>query len=253
MAPVPGPNRQPSYPGSTGTGQMAPVPGPYGPQYSGPGAGPRPPGLSDYAPGAVVLDVGKVNGRKAIVGAVVAGVVGLVAIVAGLAGAVDGGAGVGIAVTVVGVLFLIPVVLVVAGRNKLFRPRRLVFEPGGIRWDDPAGAPWAIPWRELAAVSVNKHSAREVGPQSVSDAIVGAATEKIAGERALVRLDMFPADPTFHGRHPELAHLWQQQGGYRLPLGGNVAFIPAIAQAMGRFAPRIYRGVNATQGFMGLR
>lgn len=34
---------------------------------------------------------------------------------------------------------------------------------------------------------------------------------------------------------------------------GNVAFIPAIAQAMGRFAPSSYRGVNATQGFMGLR
>jgi hypothetical protein len=200
-----------------------------------------------------VVDVGEVNGRKAIIGAIVSGVVGLVAIVAGLAGAVDGGAGVAIVVTVVGVLFLIPVVLVIAGRNKVFRPRRLVFEPAGIRWDDPAGAPWAIPWRELAAVSVNKHSAREFGPESVSDKIVGAATEKIAGERALVRLDLHPADPTFAGRHPELAHLWQPQGGYRLPLGGDVTFIPAIAQAMARFAPGIYRGVNATAGFMGLR
>jgi hypothetical protein len=37
-----------------------------------------------------------------------------------------------------------------------------------------------------------------------------------------------------------------------LPLGSNVRFIPVIAGAMGRFAPSIYRGVNATEGFMGL-
>jgi hypothetical protein len=200
-----------------------------------------------------VLDVGRVDGRKAIVGAAVSGVVGLVAVVAGLAGAVDGGAGVGIAVTVVGVLFLIPVVLVAAGWQRVSRPRRLVFEPAGIRWDDPAGTPWAVPWRELAAVVVNKHSARQIGPESVSDKIVGAATEKIAGERALIRLDLYPADPSFPGRHPEMAHLWQQQGGYRMPLGSNVTFIPTIAQAMARFAPALYRGVKATDGFMGLR
>lgn len=210
-------------------------------------------GPQGYGPGAVVIDVGQVDGRKAIAGAVVAGVVGIVAVVAGLAGAVDGGAGVGIAVTVVGVLFLVPVVLVIAGRKKVFRARRLVFEAGGLRWDDPSGAPWAIPWRELAAVSINKHTPRQIGPESVSDKIVGAATEKIAGERAHVRLDLFPADPSFPGRHPELAHLWQQQGGYRLPLGSNADFIPTVAQAMARFAPAIYRGINATEGFMGLR
>jgi hypothetical protein len=52
-----------------------------------------------------------------------------------------------------------------------------------------------------------------------------------------------------------MAHLWERQGvqnGYRLPLGSNVNFIPTIAAAMGRFAPHIYRGVNATEGFMGL-
>jgi hypothetical protein len=31
-----------------------------------------------------------------------------------------------------------------------------------------------------------------------------------------------------------------------------VKFIPVIAGAMGRFAPALYRGVNATEGFMGL-
>jgi hypothetical protein len=207
-----------------------------------------------HAPGAVVVDVGGTNGRRAVIGAVVAGVVGLVAIVSGLAGAVDGGAGVGIAVTVVGVLFLLPIVFVVAARKKVFRPCRLVFEPGGLRWDDPQGAPWAIPWSELAAVSISKHSPKEYG-QTLNDKIAGAATDKLIGERAHVRLDLYPADPGFAGRHPELAHLWERQGvrgGYRMPLGTNVKFIPLIAQGMGRFAPRIYRGVQATEGFMGL-
>jgi hypothetical protein len=209
-----------------------------------------------YGPGAVVIDVGSTNGRRAAVGAVVAGVVGLIAVVSGLAGAADGGIGVGIAVTAVGVLFLLPVVFVVIRRDTVFRPRKLVFEPAGIRWDDPKGAPWAIPWTELAAVSISKHSPRQFGPESVSDKLVSAASDKIAGERAHVRLDLHPADPSFAGRHPELAHLWELQGvqrGYRLPLGSNVKFIPVIAQGVGRFAPHLYRGVNASEGFMGLR
>jgi len=240
--------------GPTGTRQMPPaVPGA---APMGPGPGPMGPGMfPGYGPGAVVIDVGGTDGKKAAIGAVVAGVVGLVAIIAGIAGATDGGVGGGIAAIVIGALFLIPVVFVIARRDKVFRPRKLVFEPAGIRWDDPRGAPWAIPWTELAAVSVNKHSPQQV-PESVNDKIVGAATEKIVGERAHVRLDLYPADPSFAGRHPELAHLWELQGvrgGYRMPLGSNVSFIPTIAHAMGRFAPQIYRGVNATEGFMGLR
>jgi hypothetical protein len=190
-----------------------------------------------------------------VIGAVVAGAIGLLAVISGLAGAVDGGTGTKVAVVVVGALFLLPAILTIAMRKKAFRPRRLVFEPAGIRWDDPQGAPWAIPWRELAAVSLSKHTPMEVGVETVSDKLVGAAADKIAGERGHLRLDLFPADPGFAGRHPEIAHLWQRQGvqqGYRLPLGSNMQFIPQIAAAMGQFAPQIYRGVNATEGFMGL-
>jgi hypothetical protein len=207
-----------------------------------------------YGPGAVVIDVGSTDGKKAATGAVVAGVVGLVAIIAGLFGAVDGGIGVSIAAIVVGNLFLIPMLVVLVKRDKVFRPRKLVFEPAGIRWDDPRGAPWAVPWSELAAVSISKHSAMEVD-HSINNKISGAITDKALGERAHVRLDLYPADPSFAGRHPELAHLWERQGvrgGYRMPLGSNVKFIPMIAHAMGRFAPHLFRGVNATEGFMGL-
>ena len=199
----------------------------------------------------VVIDIGQTAGRQAAVGSVVAGAVGLIAIYAGLAGEVEGG-GEAVAV-VIGVLFLLPAVLTIAFGKQVFRPRKLVLEPGGIRWDDPRGAPWAVAWHELGAVSISKHSPLEV-PQSVNDRIVGAATDKVLGERAHVRLDLFPADRGFADRHPQMAPLWGRQGvsGYRLPLGNKAQLVPVIEQAMVRFAPGIYRGVVATEGFMGL-
>ncbi len=216
-----------------------------------PGYGP-PPGMG--GPG-VVLDVGKVDGRKAVIGSIVAGVIGMVAIISSLAGGVDGGGGAVAVGLIFGVLFLLPALFVVIRKDKVFRPRKLVFEPAGLRWDDPRGAPWAVPWGELAAVVISKHTPMQVGSESLSDKLSGAASDKLVGERAHVRLDFYPADPGFAGRHPELAHLWERQGvqgGYRLPLGSNVKFIPTIAQAMAQFAPSIYRGVQKTEGAMGL-
>lgn len=235
----------------------------------GPAAAYGQPGPAGYAPQAagygqpapafggppVVIDVGKTNGRKAVIGAVVAGALGLTALIAGIGGAADGGAGVGAVMIVIGLLLLVLPVGLVVRKDKVFRTQHLVFEPGGLRWHDPKGAPWVVPWAELAAVSISKHSPKEYGTPSLQDKIVSAASDKIAGERAFVRLDIYPADPGFAGRHPELAHLWERQGvknGYRLPLGSNVKFIPTIAMAMGRFAPQVFRGVNSTEGFMGL-
>jgi hypothetical protein len=219
-----------------------------------PGFGP--PALGAPAGGpAVVIDVGRTNARKAVIGATVAGTIGLLAVGSAVFGAFDGGAGVAVVAGIIGMLFLaLPIGLVVR-RDKVFRPQLLVFEPVGLRWHDPRGAPWLAPWSELAAVAVSKHSPKQVGTESIQDKLVGAASDKIVGERAHVRLDIFPADPGFAGRHPEMAHLWERQGvrnGYRLPLGSNVTFIPRIAAAMARFAPHVYRGVNATEGFMGL-
>jgi hypothetical protein len=215
------------------------------------------PNTSPYAPGGapVVIDVGKTNARKAVIGATVAGALGLLAVGSAIFGAVDGGTGAAIAAGVFGVLLLILPIGLFVRRDKVFRPHQLVFEPAGLRWHDPRGAPWMVPWSELAAVSISKHSPKQVGPESVSDKIVGGILDKTTGERVLVRLDFYPADPGFAGRHPEIAHLWERQGvqnGYRLPLGSNAKFVPVIAAAMGRFAPHIYRGVNATEGFYGL-
>jgi hypothetical protein len=202
----------------------------------------------DPATSPVVIDVGQTAGLQAVIGSAVAGAIGLLAIVAGLTGEVDGGGEV--VAVIIGVLFLLPAVLTIAFGKLVFRPRKLVFEPGGIRWDDPRGSPWAVAWPELAAVSISKHRALRV-----NDHLTQAATDKVLGERAHVRVDLFPADPGFAQRHPQMAHLWNHQdatGGYRFPLGVNTQLVPVIEQAIVRFAPGIYRGVIATEGFMGL-
>jgi hypothetical protein len=200
----------------------------------------------------VVIDIGQTAGRQAGVGAGVAGAVGLIAIYAGLAGEVDGGGEV--AAVVIGVLFLLPALLVVAFAKQVFRPRKLVIEPGGIRWDDPQGLPWAVAWPELAAVSISKHSRMQV-PMSANDRLVRAATDKALGERAFVRIDLYPADAGFAQRHPQMNPLWGRQGvagGYRLPLGNKADLVPVIDRALRRFAPGAYRGVVATEGSLGL-
>lgn len=221
----------------------------------GPMANP-PPALTPAGPGGppVVLDIGKDAAKKAIIGSSVAGIIGLIAIISGIAGAVEGGTGTQIAVIVVGALFMLPVVITLAMSKKVFRSRLLVLEAAGLRWDDPRGTPFAVPWSELAAVAISKHTPKEVS-QDLSGHLAGKAAEKMVGERAHVRLDLYPADPGFVNRHPEMAHLWERQGvqrGYRIPLGSNVKFIPIIAVGIGKHAPQIFRGVQHTEGMMGL-
>lgn len=184
-----------------------------------------------------------------------AGGIGLLAIISGIIGAVDGGSGGAIAAIAIGSVFLLIGLLPAITAKKTFRPRKLIFEAQGVRWDDPQGKPWAIAWRELAAVSISKHGALEVKRPSLSEKLVEAATDKLTGENVLVRLDLFPADPGFRARHPELEHLWQfqnVQNGYRLSLGRSANYITPMAQALAAFAPNIYKGVQTTEGFMGL-
>jgi hypothetical protein len=137
-------------------------------------------------------------------------------------------------------------------RRKAFRPRRLVIEQPGIRWDDPQGQPWAVPWHELAAVAISKHGALEVD-HSMNAKVSGAISDRVLGESVLVRLDMFPADPGFHQRHPEMAHLWTGDR-LRLQLGHNVRLLPQMDAAIRYFQPGRYLGVQrTTQGSFSLR
>ncbi|MEW1847553.1 hypothetical protein AB0392_57170, partial [Nonomuraea angiospora] len=120
------------------------------------------------------------------------------------------------------------------------RPRKLVFDAYGVRWDDPQGRPWAAPWAELSGVGISRTQQRRV---KLADYIM---------RKTMVRLDLFPADPGFRGRHPDLEHLWEfhtVKNGYRLPLGSNPKYIPVIEHAMRQYRPAIYLGIR-DEGFM---
>jgi hypothetical protein len=240
--------------------QAYPVAPPQGGQPAWPGQPPppqpQPPQQQPYgwagAPSApVVIDVGKADAKRFVIASVVCGAIGLIAICAGLAGAVNGGIGTVITMVVIGAVFLLIAALPLLMRKKAFRPRRLVIEQPGIRWDDPQGQPWAVPWHELAAVAISKHGALEVD-HSMNAKVSGAISDRVLGESVLVRLDMFPADPGFHQRHPEMAHLWAQDR-YRMPFGRSPALIPQIDAAIRHFQPMRYQGIQETEGFMGLR
>jgi hypothetical protein len=185
----------------------------------------------------VVVDIGATAKRTVAVGGAVSGGLGALAIYSALTGQVSGGAGATVAAGVIGgVLVLLALVVVVSWR-KLTRPRQLVFDQDGIRMNDPSGKPWAVAWHELRAVAISRTVQRKV---KVTDV-----------RRILVRLDMFPADPGFRARRPEMEHLWELhrvRNGYRLPFGSSPQFIPLIDEAMRRYRPDVYQGVR-DEGF----
>ncbi|SDH09805.1 hypothetical protein [Nonomuraea jiangxiensis] len=207
----------------------------YGAQQP-PFAAPFPP----RQPSPVVIDVARDAKVKALIGGSVAAVIGLITLFSAATGQVTGGSGTVAVSAVLGLLFLGIGLLPVIAWRKISRPRRLVFDGFGVRWDDPQGRPWAAGWGELDAVGISRTRQRRVRP---ADYII---------RKTMVRLDLFPADRGFRARHPEMEHLWEfhtVKNGYRLPLGSNPKYIPVIEHAMRQFRPAAYLGVR-DEGFM---
>ncbi|WP_433442980.1 hypothetical protein [Nonomuraea sp. CA-141351] len=211
--------------------------GPQQPQFNTPHPPRQPPA---FAPPPVVIDVGGDAKVKALIGGSVAGVIGLISIFSALTGQTTGGSGSAVVVLVLGLIFLFIGLLPIIAWRKVSRPRRLVFDGFGVRWDDPQGKPWAAPWNELSGVGISRTQQRRV---KLADYLV---------RRTMVRLDLFPADPGFRARHPDMEHLWEfhtVKNGYRLPLGSNPKYIPVIEHAMRQYRPGIYLGIR-DEGFM---
>jgi hypothetical protein len=202
-----------------------------------------------------VIDVGAAEGRRAAIAATLLILIGLGALILGFVEAANGRLNAGaIGAFIFGAVLLILGLIPVVNANRYFRPRRLIIEQAGIRWDDPKGRSWAVPWHELAAISISLHQKAE-GPEiSLSGALAGAAVDKTLGKVVRVRLDLFPADPGVRGRHPEMEHLWEFHklvNGYRQPLGSHADVIWQIERAIGHVQPRVYRGVQRTRGMLG--
>jgi hypothetical protein len=199
-----------------------------------------------------VIETGRADSRRFVVASVVMLSLGLVATIGGAVEAAGGRMG-GLIAIGFGVAFLAIGLVPVVNRKRMFRPRRLVIEQAGIRWDDPKGEPWSVQWQELTAVALNRHEAAEVGPEGLTDKVAGAAADRVLGKRVLVRLDLFPADPGFAQRHPEMAHLWTGDR-LRLQLGHNLRLLPQMDAAIRHFQPNRYAGVQrTTQGNLKLR
>ncbi|WP_029720619.1 hypothetical protein [Saccharopolyspora rectivirgula] len=187
----------------------------------------------------VVLDVGNKAARAVLLGGAVSGAIGLFTYYACLTDQISGGTGTLIVAWIIGSVFFGIGLLCAFGWRAASRPRKLIFEAAGIRWDDPKGKPWAVRWEELGGVAVSRTKERAV---QASDHLT---------RRTMVRLDLFPADPGFRQRHPEMEHLWEfhrVKNGYRLPLGDAAEFIPLIEQGMHQFRPQLYLGVR-DEGF----
>ncbi|GAB3407970.1 hypothetical protein GCM10027569_20590 [Flindersiella endophytica] len=197
-----------------------------------------------WQPGSpVMIDLAEGQATKSIAVAAICGVIGIVSVLAALLGAVSGGIGGRIVVIVLGLFFLGIAVLVLSKYKMITRPRKLLIEPGGIRWEDPKGAPWAVPWNELAGVAISTATKISRG-------------QAITTTRTLVRVDLFPADQGFQSRHPQLANLWEHSGAkgcYRMPLGAKGDSITAIDNGLRMYAKSLYRGVVDEGIAMGFR
>ncbi|MFC5834196.1 hypothetical protein [Nonomuraea insulae] len=205
------------------------------PPYNAPYPPQQPP-----PPPPVVIDVGGDAKVKALIGGSIAGLIGLISIFSGLTGQVTGGAGTAVVVVILGLIFLFIGLLPIIAWKKVGRPRKLVFDGFGVRWDDPQGRPWAVAWAELSGVGISRTQQRRV---KLADYIV---------RRTMVRLDLFPGDQGFRGRHPDMEHLWEfhtVKNGYRLPLGSSPKYIPVIEHAMRQYRPAVFLGVK-DEGFM---
>ncbi|WP_306371977.1 hypothetical protein [Nocardia sp. CC216A] len=183
----------------------------------------------------IVIDIARGTKGRALAGILVAGGFGLVAVISASTGGVSGGRVAEVFALIIGAVLLLIAVVGVLGWRLLTRPRQLILDRNGIRWHDPQGAPWAVAWAELSAIAVSRTVNRRPTPRRI----------------AMVRLDLFPADPEFRNRHPEMNHLWEFhkiRDGYRLPFGSADELVAPLDAALRHCAGPRYLGVR-DEGF----
>lgn len=145
-----------------------------------------------------------------------------------------------------GGFFLLPMLITLAMHKKLAQPRTLTIDRAGVRWHDGRyRVSFAVGWHELATVAINAHVA--TSPDPTDQAAKTAASGVMKGPRGLVLLDLYPADPGFTARHPEMAAQWEKhgaRGAYRLALGASLHAVPEIDRGLTQFAAHRYRGAQ---------
>ena len=194
----------------------------------------------------MVINLGSVESRRARITATLFILLGAGALNLAVVESANGRMnGVVAGILIVAAVALIVVMIQVFWTAWRLSARRLIIEPTGIRWHDPKGRSWALPWHELAAVSISLDPPAET-PDTTN---LKRARAAVDSPGKVARLDLFPADPGVRSRHPEMEHLWEiHSGAYRQPFRGRADAIRRIEWGMSHLQPRRYRGVQRTPG-----
>lgn len=182
----------------------------------------------------VTVDVGRRLARQGVVGAVLAAFFGVSAMVAAFGGG-PAPAGQRIAVAAVGAPFVLVAVALVLGGPVMVRRRRILLDSHTFTWDDPSEDSFTAAWADLAAVFVEMHVVHNVN----------------TGDRYGVRVVLEPKGADFTTRHPTMAR-FAAGDRYVVPLGDQPRAARAIAAAVERLAPGVWRGVRTDQRRFGL-
>ena len=175
----------------------------------------------------IVIDVAAGNGRTVKQGSIGCGLVGVFFVVVGIVAAINRSTAAALVVGALGLVILGAGLYALLRPQRFVRPRRLVVDATGIRWDDPKGEPWSLRWDELSAVEVSGS-----GPRDVRMLYAARRTDT-----ELISLDLFPRGDVVH---PEMTHLWQYDGltgGWRLPLGSDPGLAQRLDDALQTFDP----------------
>lgn len=189
----------------------------------------------------MVVDVASGNNSIVKQGSIGCGAIGGFFLIAGIVAGFSGEPGMLALMGAFGLVIIAIGLFPIIRKDVFLRPRRFVVDRFTIRWEDPKGAPWTLPWSDLSAVVVSTS-----GPRQAPDSTGNPTTYA-----ELVRVDLYPVTPN---SHPEIAHLWEFddiENAYRVPLGPNPDLIAKLDTAFRTSAPPgIYRGV--AQGDSGL-
>lgn len=201
-----------------------------------------PPSGQHVPPGTpVVIPVSRANTRKLAIAWTLLALIVASALICGVAELVSGRTRDGVIALGIGTALLALSLVGLLVRRRASLPRTLAIEPAGIRWDNANGQTWAVPWQELAAVGLTRHERADDGPPTAGE----LAVDKALGKPVLVHLELYPADPGFRQRRPELARLWKQDR-LRLQLGFNAHQLPQLDAALRYFQPGRYQGIRQT-------
>lgn len=179
---------------------------------------------------SIAIDVSSGNSRTIVKGIVGLGVAAAVCLVL----SVLASGSIRVTFLVLAVILLLVGGLPAVKLRTLTRPRRFVFDPNGLRYEDQSGS-WGCYWGELAGLAVltSQHLVRN------------AQTTVPQAYGLYVRLALIPAAPDFLTRHPQLAAHQEPSGHIVIPLGPNTELAPALDQAARTYAPPgLYQGTD---------